>query len=132
MWRDRPRDREGFVLIPPLDEASPSQRLWVLGGSTSAAMPDGSDWPAQLQGLLVDQPVRVVNMGHEGYGSSQIDWLWRHEHDHVRPAAVVVFDGWNYRGAVASRHAFQPFNAPAPGDPWPRRLSGALIEWSAA
>ncbi|HET9316927.1 MAG TPA: GDSL-type esterase/lipase family protein [Vicinamibacteria bacterium] len=132
VWHDRPRDREGFFFIPPLDDANPSQRLWVLGGSTSAAMPDGSDWPAQLQDLLADQAVRVVNMGHEGYGSSQIDWLWRHEHDHVRPAVVIVFEGWNYRGALASRHAFKPFNASAPGDSWASRLSSSLVEWSAA
>lgn len=131
-WEGRPRDRDGFFFIPPLDDANPSQRLWVLGGSTSAALPDGSDWPAQLQGLLADQAVRVVNMGHEGYGSSQIEWLWEHEHDHVRPAAVVVFEGWNYRGARASRHAFKPFNTSAPFDSWPRRASAALIDWSAA
>jgi lysophospholipase L1-like esterase len=132
VWQGHPQEREGFFFIPPLDDANPSQRLWVLGGSTSAAMPDGSDWPAQLQDLLVDQPVRVVNMGHEGYGTSQIDWLWRHEHDRVRPAAVVLFEGWNYRGAVASRRAFLPFNASAPGDSWARRVSAALIDWSAA
>ena len=132
VWRDRPRERDGFFFIPPLDDASPSQRLWVLGGSTSAAMPDGSDWPSQLQGLLADEAVRVVNMGHEGYGSSQLAWLWEHEHDRVRPAAVVVFEGWNYRGALRSHHAFQPFNAAAPGDGWTHRLSAALVEWSAA
>jgi hypothetical protein len=132
VWHDRPRDRDGFFFIPPLDDANPSQRLWVLGGSTSAAMPDGSDWPAQLQGLLADQAVRVVNMGHEGYGSSQMTWLWEHEHDRVRPATVIVFEGWNYRGAVTSRHAFKPFNASAPGDAWTRRVSSALVEHSAA
>jgi hypothetical protein len=132
VWHDRPRDRDGFFFIPPLDDANPSQRLWVLGGSTSAAMPDGSDWPAQLQVLLVDQPVRVVNMGHEGYGSSQMARLWELEHDRVRPATVVLFEGWNYRGALVSRHAFKPFNTPAPGDSWAQRLSAALVDRSAA
>jgi hypothetical protein len=131
-WRDRPNDREGFFFIPPLNDASPSQRLWVLGGSTSAAMPDGSDWPAQMQGLLAGQAVRIVNMGHEGYGSSQMAWLWENEHDRVRPASVVVFEGWNYRGAARSLHAFLPFNAAAPGQGWPRRVSAALVDWSAA
>jgi hypothetical protein len=131
-WRDRPALRDGFFFIAPLDDANPSQRLWVLGGSTSAAMPDDSDWPAQLQGQLADEAVRLVNMGHEGYGSSQIAWLWEHEHDRVRPASVVVFDGWNYQGAPRSRYGFKPFNAAGPFDAWPTRLSAALMERSAA
>lgn len=132
LWRERPRVREGFFFIPPLDDANPSQRLWVLGGSTSAAQLDGSDWPAQLQDALAGQAVRVVNMGHEGYGSSQIAWLWQHEHDRVRPASVVVFEGWNYRGAAASRLGFRPFNAPSPFDGRLRRASAALVDRSAA
>jgi hypothetical protein len=131
-WHDRPAQRDGFFFIAPLDDANPSQRLWVLGGSTSAAMPDDSDWPAQLQAQLADQAVRVVNMGHEGYGSSQMAWLWEHEHERVRPAAVVVFEGWNYRGALRSRYGFKPFNAASPFDAWPTRLSAALVDWSAA
>src|SRR5262249_29974359 len=87
---------------------------------------------AQLQALLADQAVRVVNMGHEGYGSSQMAWLWEHERDLVRPAAVVVFEGWNYRGAMRSHYAFLPWNAYAPGDGWTHRLSASLVDWSAA
>lgn len=132
VWQDHPDVRDGFFFIPPLDDANPSQRLWVLGGSTSAALPDGSDWPAQLQEALADRAVRVVNMGHEGYGSSQIDWLWRHEHDRVRPASVVVFEGWNYRGAPLSRRGFRPLNAPSPFDGPLGRLSAALVDHSAA
>ena len=131
-WQDRRHLRDGFFFIPPLDDANPSQRLWVLGGSTSAAQPDGSDWPAQLQGALADRAVRVVNMGHEGYGSSQIAWLWEHEHDRVRPASVVVFEGWNYRGAPVSRRGFRPFNAASPFDGPLGRLSAALVDRSAA
>ena len=54
VWAARPRVRDGFFFIPPLDDANPSQRLWILGGSTSAAQPDGSDWPAQLQELQLE------------------------------------------------------------------------------
>jgi hypothetical protein len=132
LWHDRPRVRDGFFFIPPLDDANPSQRLWVLGGSTSAAQVDGSDWPALLQEALSDSAVRVVNMGHEGYGSSQIAWLWDHERDHVRPASVVVFEGWNYRGAMVSPRGFRPFNAPSPFAGPLGRLSAALVDRSAA
>jgi hypothetical protein len=132
VWAARPRVRDGFFFIPPLDDANPSQRLWILGGSTSAAQPDGSDWPAQLQDALADRAVRVVNMGHEGYGSSQLAGLWEHEHDRVRPASVVFFEGWNYRGALTSRRGFRPANAPSPFDGPLPRLSAALVDHSAA
>ena len=131
-WKGWPRQRFEFFFIRPLDDANPSERLWVLGGSTSAAQPDGSDWPAILQGMEAGAAVRVVNMGHEGYGTGQVRWLYEHEHDRVRPAAVVVFDGWNYRGSMDSRYGFQPLNAVSRFDRWPRRLSAALLNHSAA
>jgi hypothetical protein len=131
-WRRRRRDRfEGFF-IPPLDDHSPAQRLMVLGGSTSAAMPDGSDWPSQVQGLIVDQPVRIVNLAVEGYGIGQERWLHEHYRERVAPEAVVLFSGWNYRGARSSQVAFKPFTSWTAQDPWPRRLSGWLLGRSAA
>jgi hypothetical protein len=129
-WAGRPRDHDGFFHIPPL-QASDGPRIWALGGSTTAAIPDGSDWPSTLQSLVAPEGVRVVNMGHGGWGTDQVHRLYRAERERVKPLAVVLHDGWNYRGASATRHAFLPLNAASPFDAWPARLSCWLTDHSA-
>lgn len=129
-WAGRPGDHEGFFHIPPL-EFCDGPRLWALGGSTTAASPDGTDWPSALQKRVAREGVRVVNMGHNGWGTDQVHRLYRAERDRVKPFAVVLHDGWNFRGASATRYAVQPLNAASPFDPWPTRLSAWLTDRSA-
>jgi hypothetical protein len=129
-WSGLPRDHEGFFHIPPL-RASDGPRLWTLGGSTTAANPDGSDWPHVLQLLLAPAGMRVVNMGHGGWGTDQLHRLYRAERARVRPSVVLLHDGWNYRGATATRNAFVPLNAASPFDAWSIRLSAWLTDHSA-
>jgi hypothetical protein len=129
-WSALPRDHDSFFHIPPL-RASDGPRLWALGGSTTAANPDGSDWPQALQQLLAPTGVRVVNMGHGGWGTDQLHRLYRAERARVRPFVVLLHDGWNYRGATATRNAFVPLNAASPLDAWPVRLSAWLTDHSA-
>jgi hypothetical protein len=130
LWADRPHDRLDFFFIEPLRAEDPRPRIWVLGGSTSAAEPDGSDWPAELQRELPS--FRVVNMGHQGYGTGQLRWLYEHYEEAVRPVFVMLHDGWNYRGIRTSRLGFQPSNAPRSTDGWTHRTSAALLNHSAA
>jgi hypothetical protein len=130
VFHDRPAERFDFFFIPPLAAEDHRPRIWILGGSTSAAEPDGSDWPAALQREL--PAFRIVNMGHQGYGTGQVQWLYEHYRDTIQPALVVVHDGWNYRGIRSSRLGFQPSNAPRRTDGWSHRASAALLNRSAA
>src|SRR5205085_4693607 len=75
-WEAHPHDHEGFFHIPPL-KPSDGPRLWTLGGSTTAANPDGSDWPTALQKLVAPAGMRVVNMGHGGRGTDQVHRHYR-------------------------------------------------------
>ncbi len=135
-WRQDPGRRYDFFFIPPLSTGYPTPRIWVLGESTSAARPDGSDWPTVFQGLISEArgaPVRVVNMGHDGYGTGHIRWLYSHYREKVNPAAIIVFSGWNYRGIISSPvFSYRPVNACSRFDGWPQCLSAFLVNHSAA
>ncbi len=135
-WGRDPSRRYDFFFIPPLAVSNPAPRVWVLGESTSAARPDGSDWPAVFQNLVLEArgtPVRVVNMGHEGYGIGHIRWLYHHYREKVNPVAIIIFSGWNYRGIVSSPvFSYRPVNSCSRFDGWFQCLSAFLINHSAA
>lgn len=135
-WRRDPNRRYDFFFIPPLASSDPTLRIWVLGGSTSAAQPDGSDWPTVFQDLVLEArgaPVRMVNMGHGGYGIGHIRWLYHHYRKKVNPAAIIIFSGWNYRGIMSSPvFSYRPVNACSRFDGWLQCLSAFLINHSAA
>lgn len=105
--------------------------LWILGGSTSEPRADASDWPAVAQGLLRGRYV-VRNLARSGYGTGQMRWLYAHR---VRPRprgdVVVVFEGWNGRGALTSPYGWRPVNTVSRFDRWPQHLSAFLINHSA-
>ena len=133
-WAGRPRDHEGFFHIPPLESGDVPlgpRRKGLENLRFYAASPDGTDWPSALQKQVASDGVRVVNMGHNGWGTDQVHRLYRAERDRVKPFAVVLHDGWNFRGASATRYAVLPLNAASPFDPWPTRLSAWLTDRSA-
>ena len=120
-----------FFISPPRDDER--QRILVLGGSTSKALPDGSDWPAVFERLATeDQPIAVVNMGHDGYGTGQIRWLYRHYREEIKPRGIIVFEGWNYRGVLTSRLGYRPVNACSSFDSRVQCVSASLINHSSA
>jgi len=135
-WRDEPTPRYDLFFIPPPPVDEKRRRIWVLGGSTSAARPDGRDWPTVFQDVVLegsDAPLLVVNMAHDGYGIGHIRWLYYHYRKKVNPSTIIIFSGWNYRGIVSSSvSSYRPVNACSRFDPWLRCFSALLINHSAA
>ena len=127
-WKHKPNSSYDFFFIPPPRDDGPSPRILVLGGSTSEARPDGMDWPTVMEAAT---GATVINLGHSGYGTSQLHILYERYAVKVRPDVVVVFSGWNRRGSATSRFGWRPPNASSPFDRWPQRTSAFLINYSA-
>lgn len=119
---------------PPFDPAAastedPRPRVWVLGGSTSEAHADRTEWPATLQKRIPS--VHVINSALSGYGTSQMTWLYRTYEQRVKPEAVIVYEGWNGRGAITSAYGWRPANAPSRYDTVGQALSERMVNVSA-
>lgn len=130
LWRDHPTRRFGpFFIHPP----GPPRlgRVWVLGGSTSAARPDSSDWPAAA-GRLNTQLSDMVNMGHDGYGTGQLLIVFRRYAREMAGDELIFFEGWNYRGSASSDVAsYRPVNTCSRFDGVAHCVSAKLINASA-
>lgn len=99
--------------IPPESTGADKVRILVLGASTSQTEPYGNDWPAAFEKLFPSAArarTFIINMSVGGYGSSQVRWVYERYRDEVRPDIVIIFDGWNYRGAMTTPHAYVPPN----------------------
>jgi hypothetical protein len=129
IWRGR-QHRLPILRSPEsFTQPAEGQRVWILGGSTSEPQPTETDWPGVLRRHL--RNVDVINMAHSGYGTSQMQWLYRSYHSHIRPAAIILFSGWNSRGAASSPYGWRPPNAHSAFDGPAQWLSAHLIGRSA-
>ena len=78
---------------------SGEQRVAVLGGSTTwgFGLKSGQDFPAQLQGLLLDDKrpqIRVLNFGSNGEGAYSFTQTL-HDYDYLDPDLIILYSGYN-------------------------------------
>lgn len=135
VFRANPELGNDPLRVPPEAAGADKFRIWVLGSSTSQKEPHGNDWPTEFEKAFSPggrARAFVVNMAVNGYGSSQLRWLYDHYRDEVRPDIVVVFDGWNFRGAMTTPYAYVAPNVCSPFSGRLRCASAWLMRHSTA
>ena len=105
-----------------------------MGGSTTFGFRVSTEeaWPHVVELLLRARGIgaEVINAGVDGYGMRQQLVRYRRDIAQLKPAAVVIYEGWNRCGRLVDPLCWAPLGVPGGRSEWVRQVGLILARRS--